>query len=150
MPDRREFYRLQICERVLTGTVYRDGPYLALIENRVYDHRVLLGPGLEIVKPAGRHYYAICRNAEPCIVLSQFSEEDVEDVAREFGIPTNRLFHLSFEKSPAYGALKHWIKQHPEIAKTCLGPDGSAAGRASHMDYGDRSEHIVRKSSRSP
>lgn len=140
MPDRREFYRLQICERILTGAVYRDGPYLALIENRVYDHRVLLGTGLAIVRPPGRNYYAICKNAEPYIVLSQFSEEDVEDVAREFGIPTNRLPHLVFEKSPAYGALKHWVKQHPEIAKTCLRSDGSVAGRTSDMDYGGLSE----------
>ena len=129
MPDRHEFYRVKICGRILTGVVYIDGPYLKLLEDRVYDHRVALGSALEISKPVGRHYYAICKDNEPRIVLPMFDDEEIDAVSREFGIPiTGRLQALSFTESPAWCALKWWVKQHPEVARACSHTDSYVPG----------------------
>ncbi len=120
MPDRHEFYRIEICRRIFIGTICADGPYLKMLENRAYDQRVPLGSALEISKPVGRHYYAICQNSEPRIVLPLFDDEDIEAVSREFGIPiAARLQAMSFTESPAWSALKWWVKQHPNIARAC-------------------------------
>ncbi|PSH62036.1 hypothetical protein CU102_26045 [Phyllobacterium brassicacearum] len=120
MPDRHQFYRNEICGRTFIGTVCADGPYLKMLENRAYDHRVPLGSALEISKPVGRHYYAICKDNQPRIVLPMFDDEEINVVSREFGIPiTGRLQALSFTESPAWKALKRWVKRHPDIARAC-------------------------------
>jgi hypothetical protein len=120
MPDRREFHRVEICGRIFTGTVYADGPFLKLLENRTFGRGVPLGSALVITRGAGRRYYAICRHNEPLITLPLFSDEDMEAVAREFGIAiAGRLLTYSFAESPAWSALKRWVRQHPEIARAC-------------------------------
>lgn len=129
MPDRHEFYRVEICQRIFAGVVYMDGPYMKLVENRVYDHRVSLGSALEISKPIGRHYYAICKDNEPRIVLSLFADEDIEAVSTEFGIPiAGRLHVVSFTESPAWYALKRWVKQHPDVARACSHTESHVPG----------------------
>ena len=129
MPDRHEFYRIEICGRIFIGTICADGPYLKMLENRAYDHRVPLGSALNISKPGGRHYYAICKGNEPRIVLTTFDVEEVEIVSREFGIPINgRLQALSFTESPAWSALKRWVKQHPGIARACSHTESCVPG----------------------
>jgi hypothetical protein len=129
MPDRHEFYRVEICKRILAGVVRMDGPYMKLLENRVYDHRVPLGSALEISKPAGRLYYAICKDNKPRMVLPLFADEDIEAVSAEFGIPVaGRLHELSFTDSPAWRALKRWVKQHPEVARACSHTDSHFPG----------------------
>ncbi|MGH6859756.1 MAG: hypothetical protein ACRECY_05830 [Phyllobacterium sp.] len=122
MLDRHEFYRAEICGRVFTGIVRADGPCLRLLENRACDHCAPLGNALELARPAGWHAYAICLNGQPSIALAQFSDEDIEDLSRQFGIPVaGRLWAFSFTGSPAWRALKRWAGQHPEIARACLG-----------------------------
>lgn len=129
MPDRHEFYRVEICGRLFTGTVYADGPYLKMLENRTFGQGAPLGSALVISRSAGRRWYAICKHDHPLIVLPLFSDEDMEVLAREFGIPiAGRLRKLSFAESPAWSALKRWVKRHPEIARACSRTDSSAPG----------------------
>jgi len=129
MPDRHEFHRVEICGRIFTGTVYAEGPFLKLLENRTFGRGAPLGRALILSRSAGRRYYAICKYSEPLITLPLFSDEDVEAVAREFGIPiAGRLYSLSFATSPAWIALKRWVRQHPEIARACSKTDSHIPG----------------------
>jgi len=129
MPDRHEFYRIEICGRIFIGTVCVDGPHLKMLENRAYDHSVPLGSALEISKPVGRQYFAISQSNEPRIVLPLFADEDIEAISREFGIPiAGRMRALSFTESPAWNALKRWVNQHPNIARACSHTDTFAPG----------------------
>ncbi|MEK1890091.1 MAG: hypothetical protein AAAB35_21520 [Phyllobacterium sp.] len=122
MPDRHEFYRIEICGRTFTGTVHADGPYLKLLESRTFGYGAPLRSHLVLSKRAGRRYYAVYRNAEPLISLPLFLDEDLELLAGEFGIPIDdRSRHYSFARSPASQALKEWSLQHPEIARACSG-----------------------------
>lgn len=130
MPDRHEFHRVEICGRIFTGTIYADGPYLKMLENRTFGHGAPFGSALVISRSAGRRYYAICKHNEPLIVMPLFSDDDIETVAREFGIPmVGRLQGLSFAESPAWSALKKWVRQHPEIARACSKTDSYVPGR---------------------
>ena len=129
MPDRHEFHRVEICGRIFTGSISAEGPCLKMLENRIYGRGVPLGAALSISKGTGRHYYAICKYNEPHIVLPLFSDEDVEAVAREFGIPiAGRLRPLTFTESPAWTALRKWAKQHPGIARACSNTDTYVPG----------------------
>ena len=114
MPDRHEFHRVEICGRIFTGSISAEGPCLKMLENRTYGRGVPLGVALSIAKSTGRTYYAICKYNEPHILLPRFSDEDVEIVAREFGIPiSGRIRPRSFTESPAWIALRKWAKEHP-------------------------------------
>ena len=120
MPDRHEFHRVEICGRILTGNVHADGPYLKLLESRTFGHGAPLGQGLLLSREPGWRHYAVCRHGMPVMTLPLFSDDDVELVAREFGIPiAGRLKHFSFASSPAWQALKQWASKHPELAHTC-------------------------------
>jgi hypothetical protein len=100
-----------------------------MLENRTYGRGVPLGAALSISKGAGRTYYAICKYNEPYILLPRFTDEDVEIVAREFGIPiSGRIRPRSFTESPAWVALRKWAKEHPGIARACSHTDSYIPG----------------------
>ncbi|UXN57106.1 hypothetical protein [Phyllobacterium zundukense] len=129
MPDRHEFHRVEICGRIFTGSISAEGPCLKMLENRTYGRGVPLGAALSISKGAGRTYYAICKYNEPYILLPRFTDEDVEIVAREFGIPiSGRIRPRSFTESPAWVALRKWAKEHPGIARACSHTDSYIPG----------------------
>lgn len=129
MPDRHEFHRVEICGRIFAGSVYADGPFVKLLENRTFGRGAPLGRSLLLSKGMGRRYYAICKHNEPLIPLPLFTDEDVEIVAREFGIPiAGRLYTVSFAESPAWIALKGWVRQHPDIARACSKTDSHVPG----------------------
>ncbi len=129
MPDRHEFYRTEICGRIFTGTVYAGGPYLKMLESRTFGQGVPLGSALSISRSAGRRYYAICQYEEPMILLPLFCDEDVEILGHEFGIPiAGRLQAVSFAKSPAWSALKKWVRRHPDIARACAKTESFVPG----------------------
>lgn len=129
MTDRREFYRTDICSRTFIGIICVDGPHLRMLENRACDHDIPLGSALEILKLDNRHYYAICKDREPRIVLSRFADDDVDIVSQEFGIPIAGWRHArTFTESPAWTALKKWVNQHPDIARACSHTDTYVPG----------------------
>ena len=87
----------------------------------VFPHNPLLH------RPFGN--YAICKDNEPRIVLPLFADEDIEAGSAEFGIPiAGRLHVLSFTESPAWCALKRWVKQHPEVARACSHTESHVPG----------------------
>lgn len=129
MPDRHEFHRFEICERIFAGTISVHGPYLKMLENRTFDHGVPLGSALTIAKAPGQRHYAVCKDHEPRIVLPLFAREEVEALAWEFGIPiADDRRAVSFMDSPAYRALKRWVKRHPGIAQACSHRDSYVPG----------------------
>jgi len=120
MSDRHEFHRVEVCGRIFTGTVHAGGPCLKLLESRIFGHGVPLDHALRLSRERGRRYHAISWHGRPVITLPLFADEDVEIVAREFGIPMeHRLKHFSFAESPAWQALKEWASQHPDLARAC-------------------------------
>jgi len=118
--DKSLFHSVMIGGIEFKGVLSLDGPHLS-----TGHHGVALGDVAEIRDlggTAGEVQWWVCKygSDEPRIPLPGFDEDDVDALAGTFGIEVVKAGHRhgrEFTASPAWEALKDWVRRRPQFAE---------------------------------
>lgn len=121
MANNAAFHRATIRNRNFYATLSADGPYIGCKETR---GGVAIGHCTSLVKVedkssvSGRSY-AVCKyRTQVRIMLSGLTDQDVQQLSEEFGIPVENPLadtNKSFRESAAFKGLVAWAREHPRL-----------------------------------
>ncbi len=130
----RTFYTTKIGDLTFDGFMGSVGPYIACREQN--GRGVALGPtwirkchpfdgndycGVVINRPTDflGGWWIIKYNTELRIDIHNFTDEQVDSLMNEFGIPLHQGGDpvRAFYSSAAWEGLREWVRKHPRIAK---------------------------------
>ena len=127
----RVFHQAMIAGLTFDGIISADGPYVSCQEGG----GVALGvSGLRQFKPDMAHscheprfgWWVVKYLDEARIGLPGFDQAAIRRLSDEFGLvilternlaPADRIRQDYFFTSPAWDAVRHWVAQHPRLAK---------------------------------